>query len=240
MVRDQRQRQQRSRQITSDTLFFSLKCLLAGLSSCTNVRQGSSTENHPRIRARASPYPDRLGRPRLYRVLESDFLGPRQVRPTLDNSTSADTETFRPTWVEPKTYENLSAHPQLASYLILLKSPEWNRTIAIYPVSTLSANNDLLVDPSVKPPSIVANVRRVTSADDCEVHVVCVMAEGRAAERQIVGLAVERARELVLGRRKDISESRLWNGLGVCTYESFHKTGQYLLLHPACATLTVM
>jgi len=104
--------------------------------------------------------------------------------------------------------------------LILLKSPGWDRTIAIYPVSTLSINNDLIVDTSTSPPTIQANIRRVIPGKECEVYVVCVEAKGKG-ERRIVKETVERAIALVGGRKKEVTENKLWDGLGVCTWESF-------------------
>lgn len=52
-------------------------------------------------------------------------------------------------------------------------------------------------------------------------YVVCVESKGKKAERRIVKVAVEKARELVGGGRKEIPRSELWDGLGVCTWESF-------------------
>ena len=130
-------------------------------------------------------------------------------------------EIFRPTWIEANIYLHLSEHPRLASSLLLLKSPSWDTTLAIYPVSTLSANNDLLVDTSSNPPVIQANVRRVIPELETEVYIVCVLAKGRASERVIVQRVVEEARKLVHGRPEAETGSQFWDALGICTWESF-------------------
>ncbi|KAL7418491.1 hypothetical protein Q5752_006949 [Cryptotrichosporon argae] len=126
----------------------------------------------------------------------------------------------KPTWIEPKVYHTLDAHPELASSLILLKS--WNApksgrewTLAIYPVSTLQANHNLIV----RDGKVLSNVRRVGDGNGT-VWVVCAEAYGRD-ERGIVRIVVEKAKELVGGRPRVGKRSAFWDGLGVCTWESF-------------------
>ena len=72
----------------------------------------------------------------------------------------------------------------------------------------------------------MANVRRVIPRKNCEVYVVCVEAKGRAAERRVVKAAVEKARELVGGRPKLEINTHLWDGLGICTWESLRGSSE--------------
>ncbi|RSH91823.1 hypothetical protein EHS25_009193 [Saitozyma podzolica] len=127
----------------------------------------------------------------------------------------------KPTWIEPKLYPALSAHPLLASSLLLLKSPDWRTTLAIFPVGTLAANHDLIVDNTDSGAHVFGNARRVIPGKDEKVFVVCVSATGRAVEREVVKRAVEEGRRLVGGRPKVEDSSEFWDSLGICTYESY-------------------
>ncbi|ORY33470.1 glycoside hydrolase superfamily [Naematelia encephala] len=130
----------------------------------------------------------------------------------------------KPTWIEPRSQTSLSTHPALASTLILLKSPDWSTTLAIYPISTLQVNNNLVVATSSNAPVIHANVRRVKGQSKEKAWVLCAEARNRQEERNIVKRLVDEARKLVGGRpKKDLgrTESTLWDGLGICTWESF-------------------
>lgn len=160
--------------------------------------------------------------------MDNHLVPSQQVRSPFSDIEPAQ-RLHRPTWIEAKTIDHLFNHPDLASSLILLKSPSWDTTLAIYPVSTLSANNDLVVDTHGDQPVIHTNARRIIPCKQCQVYVVCVEAKGRAAERRIVKTAVDRARELVGGRAKKISRSDLWDGLGVCTWESFGGSNEYTM-----------
>ncbi|KAK4689852.1 hypothetical protein P7C73_g217, partial [Tremellales sp. Uapishka_1] len=123
----------------------------------------------------------------------------------------------KPTWVEPHGSTNLISHPDRSSHLILLKAhPSWDETIAIYPVSTLEVNHNLIVENGV----IKLNARRVLAGEEQTVWVVCVSARGLSGEKDIVKRAVEEARRLVGGRAKSTDTSGLWDELGFCTYES--------------------
>ena len=135
----------------------------------------------------------------------------------------------RATWIEPNFYENLHLHPGVGSSLILLKSPDWSTTLAIYPVSTHGAHNNLRVENG----AVHANARRLLLGKEETVWVVCVIAKGRDEERVIVKMAVEEARRVVHGGIGSLGMDKLavgdmkrktgsfWDGLGVCTWESF-------------------
>ncbi|RXK35088.1 hypothetical protein M231_07640 [Tremella mesenterica] len=123
----------------------------------------------------------------------------------------------KPTWVQADLYPSLRDHPELASSLLLLKSPEWDRTLAIYPLGTLGVNCNLIVDHG-RP---TANVRRITSQGEHKAYVVCALSDGRWEERRVVKVAVEEARRLVGGQVKTAHTGDLWDELGVCTWESF-------------------
>lgn len=70
------------------------------------------------------------------------------------------------------------------------------------------------------------NVRRCIPGADTEVYVVRGRASGSADARKVVEIAVDAARKLVGGRDKVAEESQLWNGLGVCTWESLGNSGE--------------
>lgn len=117
-------------------------------------------------------------------------------------------------------YQNLHAHPNLGSSLVLLKSPDWYHTFSLYPVSTLAANCNLIVEASSS--KMYMNVRRCIPGVDAEVYVVRGRTTGSSDAGRVVKIAVDAARTLV-GGEKDGRLSRFWDGLGVCTWESFGK-----------------
>jgi len=127
---------------------------------------------------------------------------------------------YRPTWVEAKTYRTLRDHANLASSLVLLKSPDWSHTLSLYPVSTLAANCNLIVDPTDS--KVYMNVRRCQPDVETEVYVVRGRTTGSSDAGKVVKVAVDAARQLVGGKRHG-GGSDYWNGLGICTWESFGK-----------------
>ena len=129
----------------------------------------------------------------------------------------------RPTWVETKTYQNLRGHANLASSLILLKSPDWSHTLSLYPVSTLAANCNLIVNPTDS--KVYMNVRRCQPDVEAEVYVVRGRTTGSSDAGKVVKVVVEAARRLV-GGRKWGGGSDYWDGLGICTWESFGKRSE--------------
>ena len=124
-------------------------------------------------------------------------------------------------------YQNLHGHPNLASSLILLKSPDWYHTLSLYPVSTLAANCNLIVD--TQSSKVYMNVRRCTPGVETEVYVVRGRTTGSGDARKVVKVAVDAARTLV-GGSKDGRASKFWDGLGVCTWESFGKESEYRIV----------
>lgn len=136
------------------------------------------------------------------------------------------TDSHRPTWIEPKMTQNLQGHPDLASSLILLKSPDWYHTLSLYPVSTLAADCNLIVDTNSN--KVYMNVRRNIPGVETEVYVVRGRTTGSSDARKVVKVAVDAARTLV-GGVKDGRPSKFWDGLGVCTWESFGKESTPIL-----------
>lgn len=122
-------------------------------------------------------------------------------------------------------YQNLETHPDLASSLVLLKSPDWYHALALYPVSTLAANCNLIVEPSTR--KVYMNVRRCTPGVETEVYVVRGRTTGTADAGRVVKVAVDAARTLV-GGEKDGRGAPFWDGLGICTWESFGKDSKCL------------
>jgi hypothetical protein len=127
---------------------------------------------------------------------------------------------YRPTWVEAKTYRTLRDHANLASSLVLLKSPDWSHTLSLYPVSTLAANCNLIVDPTDS--KVYMNVRRCQPDVETEVYVVRGRTTGSSDAGKVVKVAVDAARQLI-GGKKYGGGSNYWDGLGICTWESFGK-----------------
>lgn len=123
-------------------------------------------------------------------------------------------------------YPTLAQHAELPTSLLLLKSPDWQTTIAIYPISTLAVNNNLVILNGVPR----ANARRITEGPAEVVWVVAVQANDRAGEQVIVQRAVEEARKLTsyapTARSPVMNEPGFWNSLGVCTYEGLGAAGQ--------------
>jgi hypothetical protein len=134
---------------------------------------------------------------------------------------------FRPTWVEPRLINKLHEHPDNASHLILLKSPDWSTTLAIYPISTLSADNNLIVTEG----TIHANVRRCVPGSVVEVWVVCAIARNRVEERDLVHKVVQGGRKLIGGQEYEAGRETIWDELGVCTWESLGNNGMF----PSCS-----
>jgi hypothetical protein len=134
----------------------------------------------------------------------------------------------RPTWVEAKTYRTLRDHANLGSSLVLLKSPDWSHTLSLYPVSTLAANCNLVVNPTDS--KVYMNVRRCQPDVETEVYVVRGRTTGSSDAGKVVKVAVDAARQLVGGKRQG-GGSDYWDGLGICTWESFGKRCKYLLKH---------
>jgi len=124
-------------------------------------------------------------------------------------------------------YPTLAQHAELTTSLLLLKSPDWQTTVAIYPISTLAVNNNLVIVDGVPH----ANARRITEGAAEVVWVVVVQANDRAGERVIVQRAVEEARKLTshaeLARSPVMNEPGFWDSLGVCTYEGLGAAGQF-------------
>jgi hypothetical protein len=118
-------------------------------------------------------------------------------------------------------YQDLRGHPNLASSLILLKSPDWYHTLSLYPVSALAANCNLVVDPNDS--KVYMNVRRCIPDVETEVFVVRGRTTGGSEARNVVKVAVDAARKLVGGKKREGGGSKFWDGLGVCTWESFGK-----------------
>jgi len=128
----------------------------------------------------------------------------------------------RPTWIEPTLYPRLRDHPDLASSLLLLKSPDWSSTIAVYPISTLEVNNNLIVQDG----RISANARRITSGEQ-GVWVMCAQSTEAKDEAGIVESVVTEARRLVGSTHFDkASTSDFWNGIGICTWEGLGAGGE--------------
>jgi hypothetical protein len=130
----------------------------------------------------------------------------------------------RHAWVQIEPYPSLADHPNLASHLIVLTSPDEQQTLALYPTSTLEVNNNLLVskdgDADLR---VVANVRRCISGKEETVHVVGgLLNSGSPRDRkEVIRAVIEEARRCVGGRPKKDNNSEFWDGLGICTWESF-------------------
>ncbi|WVW81834.1 hypothetical protein I302_103831 [Kwoniella bestiolae CBS 10118] len=136
---------------------------------------------------------------------------------------------YKPFWIQPQLHTSLTSHPHLASHLLLLKSPDWSTALVVYPVSTLNVNHVLVVEDGV----IKSNVNRVVPTNNDEkAWVVCLEANGAVEERRCVRRVVEIVRGLVgpdtlsartekeEGEAEDKEEDDLWDGLGICTWES--------------------
>ena len=124
-------------------------------------------------------------------------------------------------------FARLDEHPELASSLILLKSPDWQTTIALYPISTLLVNNNLVVVDGVPH----ANLERVEYGKEEKVWMIVVEANHRQEERNVVQRAVNEARQITSGIASTSSvtaedESSFWDGLGICTYEGLGAAGE--------------
>jgi hypothetical protein len=137
--------------------------------------------------------------------------------------------TLRPTWVEAKAYPSLRSHPDLASSLLLLKPKDWYHTYSIYPVSTLPANCDLIIDAASQKGYM--NVRRcIPGSERVEVYVIRGRTSGNVDARKVVTLVVDAARKLVggtvtassqeFGKSATGKTEGFWDGLGICTWES--------------------
>lgn len=120
-------------------------------------------------------------------------------------------------------YQNLRGHPNSASSLFLLKSPDWDHTLSLYPVSTLAANCNLIIEPQSS--KVYMNIRRCTPGVEAEVYVIRGRTTGSGDARKVVKVVVDAARTLV-GGHKDGRASKFWDGLGVCTWESFGKESE--------------
>ncbi|KAK6905258.1 hypothetical protein I204_08086 [Kwoniella mangroviensis CBS 8886] len=132
---------------------------------------------------------------------------------------------YKPFWIHAQLHQTLASHPHLASHLLLLKSRDGPSTLVVYPISTLTVNHVLLVEDG----KIKSNVNRVlpTSKEE-KVWVVCYEAIGPIEERRSVSKVVDIARGLVGSTASDDDEGKgkeesddLWDGLGICTWESF-------------------
>jgi hypothetical protein len=136
------------------------------------------------------------------------------------------TEACRPTWIEPTVYKDLSQHPLLASSLILLKSPDWTTTVALYPVSTSDFDHNLLVIDG----HIHSNIRRIAGEGECNAWVVYIKAQGVQDEERVVRDAIQEARNVLqlqpLDHIKQPTEATIWDSLGICTYESLGGFGE--------------
>jgi hypothetical protein len=159
----------------------------------------------------------------MRRYLRRNF-GAGRLYPLYETSTYSHHEGVelicRPTWVEAKTYRTLRDHADLASSLVLLKSPDWSHTLSLYPVSTLAANCNLIVDPTDS--KVYMNVRRCQPDVETEVFVVRGRTTGSSDAGKVVKVVVDAARQL-FGGKKHGGGSDYWDGLGVCTWESFGK-----------------
>ncbi|WVQ62683.1 uncharacterized protein L199_000831 [Kwoniella botswanensis] len=129
---------------------------------------------------------------------------------------------YKPFWIQPQLHLALSSHPHMASHLLLLKSNDESSTLVVYPVSTLNVNHVLLVEDG----QIKSNINRVipTSKEE-KVWVVCYEAIGPIEERRSVRKVIDIARDLVgsTTRADEVKKKKddLWDGLGICTWESF-------------------
>ncbi|WWC99207.1 hypothetical protein V866_006102 [Kwoniella sp. B9012] len=132
---------------------------------------------------------------------------------------------YKPFWIQPQLHPALSAHPHLASHLLLLKSNNETSILVVYPISTLNVNHVLLVEDG----KIKSNINRVipTSQEE-KVWVVCYEAIGPIEERRSVRKVIDVARDLVDSttrddevKKKKKKKDDLWDGLGICTWESF-------------------
>ncbi|WWC58162.1 uncharacterized protein I303_100698 [Kwoniella dejecticola CBS 10117] len=149
----------------------------------------------------------------------------------------------KPFWIEPNL-TTIATHPHLASHLTLLNSPDKKTTLAIYPVSTLSVNNVLVFEDG----GLKANLQRVVpseSPDEEKVWVICAEATSEIEQRRLVNKVVNLARGLVGGQADKTNEldsayprgngadavkgngkEELWDGLGICTWESLLQEGK--------------
>jgi hypothetical protein len=163
----------------------------------------------------------------MIRYLRRNF-GAGRLYPLYETSTYSHHEAVelicRPTWVEAKTYRTLRDHANLASSLVLLKSPDWSHTLSLYPVSTLAANCNLIVDPTDS--KVYMNVRRCQPDVETEVYVVRGRTTGSSDAGKVVKVVVDAARQLV-GGKKHGGGSSYWGGLGICTWESFGKRCEF-------------
>lgn len=63
---------------------------------------------------------------------------------------------------------------------------------------------------------------------------VCMRADDKVQERQLVEKVVEEARKVMGGQSWEV-KSGFWDGLGICTWESFmNRGGMFLLLITPC------
>lgn len=105
----------------------------------------------------------------------------------------------------------------------MLSSPEDQSIVAVYPVSTLEVNHNLLVDHKASTSRIMSNIRRCIPGKAETVYVVTARGcgEGPGLRAAVVAEVVRVARTCVGGRPKDPHRSSFWDGLGICTWESF-------------------
>ena len=132
----------------------------------------------------------------------------------------------RQTWVQVETYLDLASHPLLGSHLVILSCPDTDTTCVMYPVSTLAVDNNLLVQNG----AIVSNLRRNVPGKDETVHII--FGESSGSRTELVRAVIERARRCVGGRERQPVQDRFWDGLGLCTWESFGANRELMhLLH---------
>jgi len=86
----------------------------------------------------------------------------------------------------------------------------------------------MIVDP--KDSKVYMNVRRCQPDVEAEVYVVRGRTTGSSDAGKVVKVVVDAARQLV-GGRKWGGGSDYWDGLGICTWESFGKRCKSRLKH---------
>ena len=117
-------------------------------------------------------------------------------------------------WCQVEPYPSLGEHPGLASHLLVLPTTDGSAHVAIYPISTLAVNMNLVVDTGGA--GVMANIRRCIPGQSESVYAV--VARGKLAH-ELVRAAVDRARTMMGGIRT--GKRSFWDGLGICTWESF-------------------
>jgi len=124
--------------------------------------------------------------------------------------------------VQVETYHNLRAHPRLGSHILLLSAPDNQTTYVIYPVSTLEVDHNLVIEGG----TVQSNLRRSIPGKGETVYVVFGASTGSRTD--LVRSVVDQARECVGGRPRQPIHDRFWDGLGICTWESFGANREYV------------